>query len=67
MVRTDAPRSQHWTLYQEVGETYFVERERQAVEKQLVRRLVRLGYQVELQPVTQAGKVRALHLTFSEE
>jgi hypothetical protein len=31
------------------------EHDRQAVEKQLVRRLARLGYQVELQPVSQAG------------
>ena len=43
------------TIYREVGETYFEERDRQAVEKQLVRLFVRLGYQVELQPLSQAG------------
>jgi hypothetical protein len=41
--------------YQEVGGNFFDERDRQAVEKRLVRRLERLGYQVELQPVAQAG------------
>jgi transposase len=43
------------TTYQELGGNYFDERDRQAVEKRLVRRLERLGYQVELQPVAQAG------------
>ncbi len=37
--------------YEELGENYFDERERQLTEKRLVRRLERLGYQVELQPV----------------
>jgi len=43
------------TTYQELGGNFFDERDRQAVEKRLVRRLERLGYQVELQPVAQAG------------
>jgi transposase len=40
--------------YQELGETYFDERQRQTVEKRLVQRLEKLGYEVSLQPVTQA-------------
>src|SRR5438093_11701288 len=36
--------------YEELGGNYFNERERQATEKQLVRRLEKLGYQVSLQP-----------------
>jgi transposase len=43
------------TTYQELGGNFFDERDRQAVEKRLIRRLERLGYQVELQPVAQAG------------
>lgn len=41
--------------YQELGGNYFDERDQQAVQKRLVRRLERLGYQVELQPVSLAG------------
>jgi transposase len=41
--------------YQEKGETFFEEQERQGAEKRLVRQLSRLGYHVELQPVTLAG------------
>jgi transposase len=43
------------TTYQEKGETFFEEQERQGAEKRLVRQLSRLGYHVELQPVTLAG------------
>jgi transposase len=39
------------TTYQEKGETFFEEQERQGAEKRLVRQLSRLGYRVELQPV----------------
>jgi transposase len=39
------------STYQDLGSSYFDERDRQAVQKQLVRRLERMGYQVELQPV----------------
>jgi hypothetical protein len=35
--------------YEELGGTYFDERERQDIEKRLVRRLEKLGYQVTLQ------------------
>jgi len=38
--------------YQELGGNYFDEHERQAVEKRLVRRLEKLGYDVSLQPAT---------------
>ncbi len=41
--------------YQELGGNYFDERDRQAVEKRLVRRLENLGYQVALQPVSSAS------------
>jgi transposase len=41
--------------YRELGGNFFDERDHQAVEKRLIRRLERLGYQVELQPVSQAG------------
>jgi transposase len=41
--------------YRELGGNYFDERERQAVERRLVRRLERLGYQVSLQPIGQAA------------
>jgi len=43
------------TTYQEKGETFFEEQERQGAEKRLVRQLTRLGYHVELQPMAQAG------------
>lgn len=36
--------------YEELGSNYFDERDRQNMEKRLVRRLEKLGYQVELQP-----------------
>lgn len=36
--------------YHELGENYFDERQRQAVEKRLVHRLEKLGYEVSLQP-----------------
>ena len=45
----------HQTTYQEKGETFLEERERQGAEKRLVRQLSRLGYHVELQPVALAG------------
>lgn len=41
--------------YRELGGNYFDERERVAVERRLVRRLERLGYQVSLQPATPAA------------
>jgi len=41
--------------YEELGGTYFDERERRDTEKRLVRRLEKLGYQVELQPATPAA------------
>jgi transposase len=41
--------------YQDLGSNFFDERDRQAVEKRLVRRLERLGYQVDLQPLPQAS------------
>ncbi len=41
--------------YQEKGETFLEEQERQGTEKRLVRQLSRLGYRVELQPLAQAG------------
>ena len=37
--------------YEDLGSNYFDERERQHTEKRLVRRLEKLGYQVQLQPV----------------
>jgi transposase len=43
------------TSYRELGANFFEERDRQVIEKGLVRRLTRLGYQVELQPVAQTG------------
>jgi transposase len=42
-------------VYQDLGSHYFDERDRQVVQKPLVRRLERMGYQVELQPMAQAG------------
>lgn len=41
--------------YQELGGNYFDERERQMVEKRAVRRLEKLGYQVQLTPLQQAA------------
>jgi transposase len=38
--------------YQELGSNYFDEHEKQALEKRLVRRLEKLGYQVSLEPAT---------------
>lgn len=43
------------TTYQEKGETFFEERDRQGKEKRLVRQLSSLGYHVELRPVALAG------------
>jgi transposase len=43
------------TSYQESGETFFEERDRQAIEKRLIRQLERLGNQVTLEPLVQAG------------
>ena len=43
------------TAYQEKGETFFEQRDRQATEKRLVRQLSSLGYHVELQPIALAG------------
>jgi transposase len=43
------------STYQDLGGNYFDEHDRQMVQKQLVRRLERLGYQVELQPLAPAG------------
>lgn len=41
--------------YEELGGNYFDEREKQATEKRLVRRLEKLGDQVSLQPVAQVA------------
>src|SRR6266566_790565 len=41
--------------YEELGGNYFDERERQATEKRLVRRLEKLGYQVVLEPAPQVA------------
>lgn len=41
--------------YHELGPNYFDELDRQAVERRLVRRLERLGYQVDLTPATGAA------------
>src|SRR3989440_2357920 len=40
--------------YQELGGNYFDEWDRQAVQKRLVRRLEKLGYQVKLEPTSRA-------------
>jgi transposase len=40
-------------VYQELGGNYFDQRERQMVEKRAVRRLEKLGYQVQLLPIQQ--------------
>ncbi len=39
------------TSYEEQGETFFEERDRQATERRLVNQLTRLGYQVEIHPM----------------
>ncbi|MDP9375798.1 MAG: IS110 family transposase [Chloroflexota bacterium] len=39
------------SVYEELGAHYFDERDRQAIERRLVRRLERLGYQVALEPI----------------
>ncbi len=41
--------------YEDLGSNYFDERDRQNTEKRLVRRLEKLGYQVELQPAVQVA------------
>jgi transposase len=41
--------------YQDLGANYFDERDRQAVERRLVRRLEQLGYEVRLKPVEAAA------------
>ncbi len=41
--------------YQDLGGNYFDEHDQQMVQKHLVRRLERLGYQVDLQPRSEAG------------
>jgi transposase len=41
--------------YEELGGNYLDERDRQATEKRLVRRLEKLGYRVELQPASQVA------------
>jgi transposase len=43
------------TTYEDLGSNYFDERDREGTERRLVRRLQRLGYQVDLQPVSEAG------------
>jgi len=41
--------------YKEKGEAFFEEQDRQVIQKRLVRQLERLGHQVTLQPLAQAG------------
>ena len=41
--------------YQDLGETYFDERDRQAVQRRLVHRLEGLGYTVQLEPAPSAA------------
>ena len=43
------------STYRDLGGNYFDERDHQAVQKRLVRRLERMGYQVELQPLAPVG------------
>ncbi len=43
------------TTYRELGASYFDERERQLVERRLVRRLEQLGYVVSLEPTARAA------------
>jgi transposase len=42
----------HQTTYEDLGPNYFDERDRQAVERRLVRRLKQLGYEVTLAPAS---------------
>ena len=44
------------TSYQERGETFFEERDRQITEQRLIRQLERLGNQVTIEPLNQAGE-----------
>ncbi len=44
-----------WEPYQELGTNYFDERERQEMERRLIRRLERLGYEVVLHPTALAA------------
>ena len=53
--------------YEELGGNYFDERERQATEKRLVRRLEKLGYQVVLESAPQVALGADLVTTFSEK
>jgi transposase len=41
--------------YEERGDAFFEERDRQLLEKRLIHQLERLGHQVTLQPLAQAG------------
>jgi hypothetical protein len=41
--------------YEELGGNFFDQRERPSVEKRLVQRLEKLGYDVSLQPTTHAA------------
>lgn len=43
------------TTYKERGEIFFEERDRQAIEKRLIRQLERLGNQVTIEPLVSAG------------
>lgn len=43
------------TTYEERGETFFEERDRQVIEHRLVRQLERLGNHVTLEPMLQVG------------
>ena len=45
--------------YHELGGTYFDQREREQVERRLVRRLERLGYSVSLQPADSSLQLAA--------
>jgi transposase len=45
----------HQKSYEDLGSTYFEKRDRQNIEKRLVRRLEKLGYQVELHPTEGAA------------
>lgn len=54
LVMVYALLTQH-TTYHELGGQYFDERDRQAVQRRLVRRLEALGYAVSLQPTTPAA------------
>ena len=45
--------------YRDLGEAYFDHRERQHVERRLIRRLERLGYPVSLAPATPGPEVAA--------